>query len=321
MTPINSVPSCLEDFIGVKCLTTNPKSGLWINDLPGINLRYAADIVDSDGSSGLQFLKEKIDYATKLVVQELNAIALPYFRLNGLVDQIEAGVWKDNSYMNYPAGYKGVQIKASRGRLLRIRINEVKLKTNNPATPITFKIRDGEHEESYTGITDAEGYYEFIPEYLSKTNQVYVLVDTDLNSLNKSEVKKGCGCSTKTSKFLTAVGWDDTFQKTSNTTYGLVVDATAECSYDEFACMVISKLSFPILFKAGMEIVKEAVGTDRLNSITLLDTDKANFLLKDFEEQYNKHSKILADSIPEMMKRIDDCCIICNMSRYVQAKP
>ena len=104
MTPINSVPSCLEDFIGVKCLTTNPKSGLWINDLPGINLRYAADIVDSDGSSGLQFLKDKIDYATKLVVQELNAIALPYFRLNGLVDQIEAGVWK-NTYQIYPAGY------------------------------------------------------------------------------------------------------------------------------------------------------------------------------------------------------------------------
>ena len=70
-----------------------------------------------------------------------------------------------------------------------------------------------------------------------------------------------------------------------------------------------------------MEIVKEGVGSDRLNSITLLDTEKADFLLKDFEAEYAKHTKILADSIPELMKRIDDCCIICNMSRYVQAKP
>lgn len=320
MTPINSVPSCLEDFIGVKCLTTNPKSGIWINDLPGINLRYAADIVDSDGSSGLQFLKDKIDYATKLVIQELNAIALPYFRLNGLVDQIESGVFK-TTYQIYPAGYRGTKIKASRGRLLRIRINSVKLKTNNPSTPVSFQIKDEWTTESYTGTTDADGYYEFNPEYLSKGNEVYVLVDNDGNSCNKTELKAGCGCSTKTSKFLTATGWDATINKTANTTFGLVVDATAECSYDEFACMVLSKLSFPILFKAGIEIVKEAVGTDRLNSITLLDTDKANFLLKDFEEQYQRHSKILADSMPEMMKRIDDCCIICNQSRYVQAKP
>jgi hypothetical protein len=320
MTPINSVPSCLEDFIGVKCLTANPKSGLWINDLPGINLRYAADIVDSDGSSGLQFLKDKIDYATKLVVQELNAIALPYFRLNGLVDQIEAGVWK-NTYQIYPIGYRGVKLKASRGRLLRIRVNRVEFKCSNPSTLISFKIKDGENEETYTGTTDADGYYSFLPEYLSKTNEVYVLVDTDGNNINKTDIKKGCGCSTKTSKFLTATGWDDTTSKTANTTFGLIVDATAECSYDEFACMVISKLSFPILFRAGMEIVKEGVGSDRLNSITLLDTEKADFLLKDFEAEYAKHTKILADSIPELMKRIDDCCIICNMSRYVQAKP
>lgn len=320
MTPINSVPSCLEDFIGVKCLTQNPKSGLWINDLPGINLRYAADIVDSDGMSGIQFLKEKVDYATKLVIQELNAIALPYFRLNGLVDQIEAGVFKNN-YQTYSTGYRGVKIKSSKGRLLRIRINTIKLKTNNPSTLIDFKIQDGFSVETYTGTTDADGYYEFNPEYISKSNEVYVLMDSDGNLLNRTEVKTGCGCSTKTSKFLTATGWDSVLNKTSNTTFGLIVDATAECSYDDFACMILSKLSFPILFKAGIEIVKEAVGTDRLNSITLLDTDKANFLLKDFEEQYAKHTKILADSMPELMKRIDDCCIICNQSRYVQAKP
>lgn len=320
MTPINSVPSCLEDFIGVKCLTSNPKSGLWINDLPGINLRYAADIVDSDGMSGLQFLKEKVDYATKLVIQELNAIALPYFRLNGLVDQIESGIFKD-TYQVWPVGYRGTKIKASRGRLMRIRINNIKFKSQAASSALTFQIRDGLNIETYTGTTDVDGYYEFNPEYISKSNEVYVLVNTSGYSCNKTELKAGCGCSTKTSKFLTATGWDGNTNKTANTTFGLVVDATAECSYDEFACMVISKLGFPILFKAGTEIVKEAVGTDRLNSITLLDTDKANFLLKDFEEQYAKHSKILADSMPEMMKRIDDCCIICNQSRYVQAKP
>ena len=84
MIPITSVPSCLENFIGVRCLTTNPKSGLWINDLPGINLGYAADIVDRGGMSGLQFLQEKIDFATKAIIQEIAGYSNSFFKINSI---------------------------------------------------------------------------------------------------------------------------------------------------------------------------------------------------------------------------------------------
>ena len=78
---------------------------------------------------------------------------------------------------------------------------------------------------------------------------------------------------------------------------------------------------FPILYKAGLDIVKEAITTDRLNAITLLDVDKVNFLLKTFTDEYEKYMKMLVDSIPELMKRADDCCISCSQSKYVIGRP
>ena len=319
MTPLSSVPSCLEDFIGVRCLTTNPKSGLWINDLPGINLGYAADIVDRGGSSGLLFLKEKIDYATKLVIEEIVGMSTQFFRVNSLVDQIEVGVFK-SGYVTY-TGWRGVKIKTGKARLLKIKINSIKIQTNNPSTSISFKIVDGINTTTFSVTTDAAGYAEYQPQYFSNNPEVYVLFDNTGISVLKTDVKAGCGCSTKTSKYMTANGWDAATNRVINTTSGLVVDSTAECSYNEFACIISSKLAFPILFRAGLEIVKEAMTTDRLNSITLLDEDKVTFLLADFNRDYEKYMKMAIDSMPELMKRVDDCCIVCSQSRYTIGRP
>lgn len=318
MIPFNSVPPCLENFIGVRCLTTNPTSGLWINDLPGINLGYAADIVDRGGMSGLQFLQEKIDFATRLVVQELSGAALPYFRMNSIIDQVHAGEWK--STFIAPANIdRGVKITANKSRLLRVRVNNVKIKIQQANYSGNIKCDDGVSFTLFPFTTDANGEAEIFPNYLSNTKDLWVLLNDNGINVNNSEVKTGCGCSSKASRYMTATGWNGS--GLANSTYGLQVDATAECSYDEFACIISAKLPFLILYKAGIEIIKEAITTDRLNSITLLDTDKAQFMLSDFTKEYDKHSKMLIDSLPELFKRVDDCCIMCNQAKYVIGRP
>lgn len=318
MIPLNSVPSCLENYIGVRCLTTNPKSGLWINDLPGINLRYAADIVDSDGNSGLQFLKEKVDFATMLVLQELSGAVLPYFRINSIMDQIKIGEWR-STFLAPANQFRGIKLKANKSRLLRIRVNAVRVKIQQTNFSGNIKIDNGNDFVLYPFTTDANGEAEIFPNYLSDTTDVWVLMDNTGINVNNTEVKTGCGCSTKSSKYITGNGWNGT--GLSNTTYGIQVEAVAECSFDEFGCLIMSKLPFVILYRAGIEIVKEAITTDRLNSITLLDSEKADFLINDFTNEYNKHVKNLVDSLPELFKRMDDCCISCNRSKYVFGTP
>ena len=231
MIPITSVPSCLENFIGVRCLTTNPKSGLWINDLPGINLGYAADIVDRGGMSGLQFLQEKIDFATKAIIQEIAGYSNSFFKINSIIDNIHVGEYQ-NSTTPTASIDRGVYIKAKKSRLLKIRINEIKLRLQNVNYTTDIDIDDGLDVTTISVTTDSSGIATIQPGYLSSTGEVWITQSGAGSIPIRSDVKINCGCSTKTTKYLSAHGWNGTI---ANQTFGFSVDAVAECNYDEFA--------------------------------------------------------------------------------------
>lgn len=311
------LPECLKDWIGVRCLT-NSKSGYNINDLEGLNLRYAADIADSDYLSGLQFLKEKIDFATALVIADISSFSESYFRVNSIVDQMRIGEWKKTFIP--PANLdRGIKVRINRSRMLRIRVNQITIGIQELNHTDTLTITDGVFTSTYPFTTDGDGMAYVEPGFLSKTNSITITINDQAINVNNTDVKQGCGCQSKSSSYITANGWNGT--NISNSTYGIMADVVAECDQNELACLISSKLTFPILYRAGFETAKDAMTTDRLNSITTLDDEKVEFMLKSYKGEYDRHMKILVDSLPDLMKRIDDCCIICNQSRYVFGKP
>jgi hypothetical protein len=311
--------TCFDNFIGIRCVSqTTPKSGLYIDDLEGINIRRAADMADSGFSSGVQLLESKINFATQLILDEMARFAMPHFRLNSLVDELKVGEW-DNAW-NTPANLdRGVRINTRDSRMLRVRVQSVKIKIRETAFSGFVDILDGIKTTSFPFTTDANGDAEIFPNYLSETDEIFVLMDNAAINTNKTKVKGGCKCSTKKSEFLIANGWSGT--TTTGTSFGLIVGAAAECSVDEIGCVLAQKLRFPILYRAGMEIAKEALTTDRLNSITLLDSDTWNFCLENWTAQYDAQMKTAIQQLPELFNRMDDICVICNQSRYVYGMP
>ncbi len=312
------LPNCLEDFIGVKCLTPNPKSGLWINDLEGINIRMAADIADSGYMSGLQLLQNKINFATEVVMQELSGYMMPYFRINSVIDELLVGDFNSN-YLIPNASNRGIKAVVKNTRMMRIRVGEVKIRIQQPNTLHSIDILDGLQSTNYTFVTDANGEATIYPNYMSNTREIYIVMDNTAINPADTDVKSGCSCSSKSSQFMLVNGWNGS--GTSNNSYGIKAQLTAECKIEELMCIISQHLRFPILYKAGLEIVKEAKATDRLNSVTLLDNDKINFLYEEFTMQYNNHMKIIVNQLPELMKRVDDICVICNQSRFVYGMP
>ena len=312
-------PTCLNNFIGVKCLTPGtPTSGLYINDLEGLNLKYAANIADSDFISGLQFLNEKIQFATKLVISDLTRYSLPYFRMNSIVDELSVGDWTSNTLAQANVD-RGVHIQVKRSRMLRINVSNIKIKLANANTSHSVVVESGTVVETFPFVTDANGEAEINLNFTSTTQDVYIYMDNSTINVNNSSIKTGCGCSSKSGQFLSAYGWNGSGN--SNSTYGLKVQATAICDNDEFACILGAKLGLPILYRSGIEILHEAVATDRLNSLTLLDTDKINFLLENWTAEYDKQMKMLIECLPQLLRRIDECCIVCNQNKYVQGLP
>jgi len=312
------LPNCLDNFIGVKCLSVNPKSGLWINDLEGINIRMAADIADSGYMSGLQLLEKKIEFATELVMQELSAFLLPYFRVNSAIDEMLVGDFNSN-YLAPATMDRGIKATVKNTRMMRIFVGEVKIRIQQANYSGSIEIVDGLNSTSFPFTTDANGEASIFANYISSNRDIYILMDNTAINPADTDVKSGCTCSSKSSQFMLVNGWNGS--GVSNNSYGIKAQLTAECKTDELMCIISQHLRFPILYKSGLEIVKEAKATDRLNSVTLLDNDKINFLYEEFSMQYDKHMKIIVNQLPELFKRIDDICVICNQSRYVYGNP
>ena len=52
-----------------------------------------------------------------------------------------------------------------------------------------------------------------------------------------------------------------------------------------------------------------------------LKYNKINFLLENWTAEYDKQMKMLIESLPQLLRRIDECCIVCNQNRYIQGLP
>ena len=315
-----NIPVCLQNFIGV-CQSeepASPSSGYYINDLEGVNLEFAAAVADSNYKTGIDLLEKKIAFATAYTVNDLNQWLLPFFRVNSTVDDLRIGEFK-TTFLTPSAADRGVRIKITESRMMKMRIDRVKINIQEAAFAHILTITDGQSVTNYDFTTDANGDAEIQTNYTANTRDVYVTMDNTAINPNSTDVRQGCNCYTKDTRFLRGRGWSGLSQ--ANSTYGIQVFSTAECDQEELACAISHRLALPILYQSGIQIVKELLTTSRLNSFTILDKEKGGFMLQEFENEYKKSINILSASLPDLMNRIDHICVVCNGTRYVQGLP
>lgn len=312
------VPECLQNYIGVKCLTVKPKSGNWINDLPGINLKLASNIAEPGYISGLKLIESKILFATEMVIQEIGLYALKYFRMNSVIDSLEAGTFI-SSYMPPDLAERGVQVTVKNSRLLRGRIKKINISIQEPNFTGYVDVIDGDKVTSYEFLTDSQGLAVIWPDYIADQSKFYITMDGSDKNVRYSNVKDCGSCYTKETKYISVTGW--TGSGTTSYTYGISVEVNSECTQENFACIISSRLSLPIMYRAGLEIVKEAAASSRLNSITILNEKQREILKEDFEKEFKRSMHALIEGLPALFNKVDDICVVCNTDRYTQSVP
>jgi hypothetical protein len=229
-----------------------------------------------------------------------------------------AGEFTSNFVLPEPLN-KGLKIETRESRMLRIRVPRIKVKILETNTMGSVTIVDGLITTNYAFTTDANGEAVITPNYLSQTDLLYIVMDNTAITPNETEVKGGCKCFSKKTEFLIANGWNGA--NVTSTSFGLVAEVLAECAQTELACILANELRFAVLYRAGLEIVKEAKTTGRLNSVTLLDEEKITFLLQEFERRYTEEMQNTVTTLPVLFSRLDDVCVVCAQSRFVYGTP
>jgi len=268
--------------------------------------------------SGLDLISKEKDFAIKAISNDIQAAFLPYFRINSIIDELSIGKFKNTTLTPSPFN-RGVQIKTRSSRLLRIQIQNIEVKIVETFLTSFVKIIDGLDENIIEFTTDAEGKAKIDVNFISKTNEVFVVIEDPLITPFDGQLKNGCSCYSKSSEFLIGKGYKD--GQTASSTFGLSVQSLAVCDQEQFVCLLAPRLGFAILYKTGIEIVKEWIASDRLNPVTMIDDGIEEFLLEEFESQYNKQIKLLIESLPDFMSRLDEICVVCSGNHYVEAVP
>jgi hypothetical protein len=320
--------SCKEDIlndqrviIGIRdyLQCANPESKLYLNDLPGMSLKSAAQIAPEQWQTGAEFLKQSTKMAVQMVFDEFAQELQPYFDFGNIIETREVKTY--STKLNaMSANYRGIVVKRWRSEAARLFVEEVYIKVNQGGET-TLRIVDGSTTTDTT-VTLVEGENTIRVDYKAESEQIKILFDqTNFETFDCAYRKQdGCStCSGSAGKGIYITGWDG-LKEVSNC-YGVGTRVHAMCYEDNILCSLMPKMYFLLLYKSGILVLKERIATDRINHVATFGAEKAKMLLEDYEKEYKEKYSILVKSANNFLRTTKGECIKCNNLRYVQATP
>lgn len=307
--------ACFTDYLGKRGITTNPKSGLYINDLQGISFEKADAIADSDYATGIEMIDGLIDHSIALVTDDLKEYAMPYFKLHSIIDLHKTGKFR-TGYHAKKAANRGLHVEKHASKLTCIYVQRLWI-LGNSTGDFDVVISDGNETTTYEVSLTAGEEYELQVNYQANRDEIYIYID-NTNFAPAYGYVGTCDCGMGVRyRMYKVYGW--TGSKNTNYHYGIRGEISIICDLDDVACVLSKYLRFPILYKFGVEFMKEVQESDRLNYFTLVGREQAAELEAKYQAEYEKRMKTLLNTLPQLLRSIDSHCVSCNQSKYIEA--
>lgn len=315
--------NCFESYIGLKgCGSAAPKSGLYLNSLPGISTELVDKIANADQIS---FAGVWSDVQTIAKGQILNDIVnylgekINFHEIAYQTKRPRPSRTKENIAAS--ADYRGVLIEAPESRYSQIRVKSLFVfsATAGEALLKAWNVWDGSEVLSQT-VTLVVGL-----------NEIALDLAIDL-TFSENSVFIGLDCSTTdTIYFLQQEDdfwnfWDDEcpymggyssqplridaasmavsdlpdYETITRTSKPLGVWVTAEivCSSDLYLCENIRHFRVAIQYLLGWQLLMFKLASPRVNFFTSSKEDVTEKLMSSFKEQYESNIKRTLAAIP-----------------------
>jgi len=312
---------CYKGHILVQgCTTTTPNSGIFINQLPGIELEMIDKIADEQQADFNGVFDDVEERAVRRFKTDINAEFKKRYKLKNITQSIDLEREIDSASTTAAAAqYRGFTLELDRtddnfaySNLQTIHIQTLSLffTSLNATTIKVFDILTGTElftqavpAPSSTGFTTIDIYQTF------SERRIFVAYDaTNLSGVNfdivdlRNAINRrqddcnvacfSCGGSSNTNAELragsatiatTITESDITF---GDDLFGLSGVWGVACSFDSFVCNNKEQFTTAFWYLLGIELMNERLYSSRLNEFTAFDRNKAKELRNMYEVKY-----------------------------------
>lgn len=332
--------SCLIDHIGIEgCSQDTPVSGLYINRLPGIELKALDKVATNDQANFTGVWDDVQERAVRRLRNEANAEFKKRYKLKTITQSVDVEKKIDASTTTASAAsYRGYVLELNKeehnyvaSNLQGIYIQTLPLYLSG-AVNTTVKIWDLDTKtELFTlAVTGALGWNTVRVDETFTARRIYVAYDAtnvtsveqDITKLrqavlyhnHETEDEYHCLCyswsnlnieirgatSTIADKFTITYGED---------TFGLSGIFSVLCSYDALICNNLTVFETALWYLLASEFCFERQFTSRINEYTAFDKNKAKDLKEEYEKRYMDELEVAIGGIDLDLR---DLCLVCN---------
>ena len=327
---------CLIDYIGLQgCSSTTPDSGLYINDLAGIQLKQINEIANEEQVNYTGVWADVQPRAIKKFALDVRKAMRQKYNIKGVTQSINVGKIIDTATTRAAANeYRGatIELNEETAELVYSNFQVIFIQSIKIYVPgaETFNVKiydlDTDAELYTTSVTTTASGWETINinDFYLESRRIYIcydcssidsvkldISDHNLNCLPKCKARlRGAYSSTGDATDITV----DTYN-----THGLSIIYSIQCKYDVVVCNNKDIFAQALLYCLGAELLLEAINSSRVNRWTMLDNKQAKYLHGYYRAQYlgglydeMTFTGELNDAVNLINLDQGDCCVECD---------
>ena len=344
--------NCLKSHIGVEgCTVTTPNSGLFINQLPGIELKMIDKLADEQQVDFNGVFDDIEERAVRRLKTDVNAEFKKRYKIKNITQSIDMEREIDTSSTTATGTFlRGFTLELDRSddnfafsNLETIYIQTLSLyfTSTNATTIRIFDIVTGTELFSQAVPAPASIGWTVIDIYQTfSERRIFVTYDaTNLtgvsfdvvnlrNAINRSQdgctvACFSCGGSNRNAELRAGQATIATTIQESDITFGddlfgLSGVWSVMCSFDSLVCNNKEAFTTALWYLLGIEMMNERLYSSRLNEFTAFDRNKAKELRNMYEVKYRggtideiEHEGELTMAIDGINLNLNDYCLIC----------
>lgn len=320
--------NCLTGFICARAacgsgLVSAPKSGLFVEDLPGISMESMAAVEPGKYVNVQTFIDEKMRTAGQMVSDRIRATLDEYVRARGPKEAGTVGTWDaEGTTIASSVNPRGLRITFGGGAMSMGSVSRIWLRSSTAVTGLVVTLRDGPETRTYTVDLEADVETELWLNYEARTKSVDITVAEDdftpvTGSTKGTRYFSTCSTCGQLGRYATISGTGLLNGASTDELQGMRAEVVMLCSIDPVLCILLKRYRFAVLYQWGVLVLQEWLASPRTNYFTIHSRDWAAGTVELWEKvELPRALKAQNSTLAHFVSQLDPECLTCGSGAH-----